>query len=98
MEKKDRKYKFEFLLIDRDTKIEDQNVIQFTFINLGQTDVYINNQLYLEFRKPNNQTYSEFKEDIHTGQKTAQSYFIRFVKNDDKKNALQVIQKIEVFD
>lgn len=98
MEKKDRKYKFEFLLIDRDTKIEDQNVTQFTFINLGQTDVYINNQLYLEFRKTNNQTYSEFKEDIHTGQKTAQSYFIRFVGNDDKKKALQVIQKIEVFD
>lgn len=98
MEKKDRKFKFEFLLIDRDTKIEDQNVIQFTFINIGQTDVFINSQLYLEFRKLNNQTYSEFKEDIHTGQKTAQSYFIRFESKPNKQNALQIIQKIEVFD
>ena len=95
---KDRKYKFEFLLIDSDMKIEDQNVNQFTFINIGETDVFINNQLYLEHRKLNAQTYSDFKEDIHTGQKTAQSYFIRFVKSGTKKNALQIIQKIEVLD
>lgn len=96
---KDRKFKFEFLLItDNTPKLVDQNVIQFSFINKGTQAVYINNQLFLRGAQLVTNTFDFFTEPVSNGEKTAQSYSIIFNEVPNATKILQVIMKIEVFD
>jgi hypothetical protein len=95
---KERKYKFNFLLIDQDIRLVDQNVIEWRFINIGGVDALINNNFLLEAPKLNTFANCIFDENLKTNQKTAQSYSIVFVKNQQLRPKIQVIQKIEVFD
>lgn len=97
---KDRKYKFNFLLIDQDIRIVDQNVIEYRFVNIGEVDATINNNFLLQGSNPNTNIQRVFDEAMKTDQKTAQSYSIVFDQN-AQENAIkkiQVIQKIEVLD
>ena len=96
---KDRKFKFEFLLItDNTPKLLDQNVIQFTFINKGSQAVLLNNQLLLRGGQAGSNTFDMFIEPVGTGEKTAQGYSIIFAELPNATKVLQVIMKIEVFD
>ena len=95
---KDRKYKFNFILIDQDIKIVDQNVNSFTFINKGTKNVSINNQLLLRGSNAGSNQFDTFSETLAIGEKTAQSYSIVFATGGNDTALLQVIQKIEVFD
>lgn len=92
-----RKYKFEFIIITNDTYIVDQNATSYEFINKGDNNVTINNQLVLLLKNP--PFFDSYKEMIYTNEKTAQGYNIVFEKrNPISANILQVIKKIEVFD
>lgn len=92
-----RKYKFEFIIITNDTYIVDQNATSYEFINKGDNNVTINNQLVLLLKNP--PFFDSYKEMIYTNEKTAQGYNIVFEKrNPVSANILQVIKKIEVFD
>jgi len=94
---KDRKYKFEFLLISDNTpKLMDQNVISFQFINKGTQAVLINNQLLLRGAQIATNTFDYFFENLGAGEKTAQSYSIIFADVPNATKVLQVIMKIEV--
>ena len=95
---KDRKYKFNFLLIDQDVRLVDQNVIEWRFINIGEVDAVINNNFLLEAPKLSLFANTIYDENLKTNQKTAQSYSIVFKKNTQRIPKIQVIQKIEVFD
>jgi len=95
---KDRKYKFNFLLIDQDVRLVDQNVIEWRFINIGAVDAVINNNFLLEAPKLSLFAQTIYDENLKTNQKTAQSYSIVFQKNTGRLPKIQVIQKIEVFD
>ena len=92
---KEQKYKFEFKLIDKDTVISDQNVSSFRFINYGNTDVVINNQLLLQRVQAGLPPFS-FDENLSFGEKTAQQYKIVFKNVQGFVNLVQVIQKIAV--
>lgn len=97
---KDRKYKFNFLLIDQDVRLVDQNVIEWRFINIGEVDAMINNNFLLQGSNPISNIQRVFDENMKTDQKTAQSYNIVFDQNaiENAKRKIQVVQKIEVFD
>lgn len=99
MKNEDRKFKFNFLLIDQDIRLVDQNVIEYRFVNIGKVDAVLNNNFLLQSNNPTTNLQKTFDENMKTDQKTAQSYSIVFDKNaiaTEKK--IQVIQKIEVFD
>lgn len=98
MKTSDRKYKFNFLLIDQDVRLVDQNVIEWRFINIGEQDAVLNNNFLLEAPKVNQFVNCVYDENMKTNQKTAQSYNVVFKKLADKINKIQVIQKIEVQD
>lgn len=100
MKNQDRKYKFNFLLIDQDIRLVDQNVIEWRFINIGEVDAMLNNNLLLQGSNPNTNLFRVFDENMKTDQKTAQSYLVVFDKtaNPTAVKKIQVIQKIEVFD
>ena len=92
-----RKFKFEFLIIKTDTYLVDQNATSYKFINKGDNNVTINNQLVLDLKTGD--VGDSYTEMIYTNEKTAQGYNIVFGKqNTIDKNFLQVIKKIEVFD
>ena len=97
---KDRKYKFNFLLIDQDVRLVDQNVIEWRFINIGEVDAMINNNFLLQGSNPISNIQRVFDENMKTDQKTAQSYNIVFDQNaiENAKRKIQIVQKIEVFD
>lgn len=92
-----RKYKFNFRLITNDTTVSDQNVTSFKFINLGEQNVTINNQLLLQGIQANTPP-QYFDEGLSTGEKTAQEYKIVFSRTANKTNLLQLIERIEVQD
>ena len=96
----DRKFKFNFLLIDNDVRLVDQNVIEYRFVNIGEVDAVLNNNFLLQANNPATNLQKTFDENMKTDQKTAQSYSIVFDKNaaQTAKKKIQVIQKIEVFD
>jgi hypothetical protein len=90
-----QRVKFSFRLIDRDQEITSQNVISFKFINYGETNVIINGQLTLPPAQAG-QTPNFFEENIGAGETTAQGYKVVFKNVPNKKNILQVIEKIIV--
>ena len=90
-----RKFKFTCLNITSDCYLVDQNVWSYEFINKGENDVTLNNQL--KILKKNVPFLDSYKESIYTNEKTAQGYNIVFdTLNSPKENLLQVIMKIEV--
>lgn len=91
----DRKFKFVFRIITTDEVIIDQNVFAFTFINYGQTDVYLNNQLLIPPAQPG-QNPNSYTENLGSGEKTATGYKIKFISAIGKKQILQMIQKVLV--
>jgi len=93
----EKKFKFNFRLITSDTTISDQNVTSFRFINLGEQNVLINNQLLLQGIQTG-VSPQFFDEGFNTGEKTAQQYKIVFAKALNKTNLIQLIEKIEVRD
>lgn len=97
MKNKDRKFKFEFLLLNDNKVLTDQNVTSWKFTNKGIAPVYINNQLLLLPEALSGITDS-FEENIGIGEKTAQGYNIVFGNSTPNERRLQVIMKIEVFD
>lgn len=90
-----KKFKYEFLVIDRDKKFNDQNVHSWRFVNIGETNAIINNSFQLQAPQTVNANYI-FDEGIVAGEKTAQGYSIVFKNVATKKNAVQVIMKVEV--
>lgn len=98
---KDRKFKFKFLLITDNITFVDQQVHQFSFINIGASFATINNSFLLNSPKvigyvPNNSTYTE---SFTSGEKTAQEYKIIFDPNSlPDERLIQVIMKIEILD
>jgi hypothetical protein len=93
-----QKFKFNFLLIDQDVRLVDQNVTEWRFINIGEQDAVINNNFLLEAPKLNQFANCVYDENMKTNQKTAQSYSVVFKKDPQTLAKIQVIQKIEVFD
>jgi hypothetical protein len=93
----EKKFKFNFRLITSDTTISDQNVTSFKFINLGEQNVLINNQLLLQGIQVG-VSPQFFDEGLSFGEKTAQQYKVVFAKTINKTNLLQLIEKIEVRD
>jgi hypothetical protein len=98
---KDRKFKFKFLIISDNITFVDQQVHQFSFINIGSAFATINNSFTLLSPKaigyvPNNTTYTE---SFASGEKTAQEYKIIFdpTSRPDER-LIQVIMKIEILD
>lgn len=92
-----QKFKFNFLLIDKDTTLVDQNVHSYRFVNIGGWPVMINNQLYLG-ESQGTALHNFFDENMQSGEKTAQGYTIRFIKpaNPTGDPQLQVIMKMPV--
>ena len=90
-----KKFKYEFLVIDRDKKFNDQNVHSFRFVNIGETNAIINNGFQLQAPQTSNANYI-FDEGIVAGEKTAQGYSVVFKSKAGFKNAVQVIMKVEV--
>lgn len=78
-------------------EINDQNVVQFEFINLSNSIVTINNSIKLEPRNSPGAFY-RWKEDIQENEKTQSIYKIQMdVKTAAIKNdfGLLVIQKLK---
>lgn len=88
---------FNFLseLVEKDKQIvNDQNVYQFEFRNLGDVPVWINNNIYLPGMTVSG-VMSRFIETINQDEKTKAQYTIRFATDSDfETQLLQVIKKI----
>jgi hypothetical protein len=92
------KYKFKFLLVTDDIILEDSDVKQFTFINLGAVNCTINNQLVLYATgTPQYNLAGRYTEVINSLEQTAQGYKLVFPagSNPDQR-FVQVIMKIKV--
>ena len=86
-----KKFNFIYTFYDRDTLINDQNVVEYHFLNYGQ-NVVINNCLLLTAPSPN--TRSEYKETINEGEKTVTQYRLKFANSNPAQNKLLVISKV----
>ena len=74
--------------------VNDQNVYQFEFRNLGDVPVWINNSIYLPGMNVSGKM-SVYKETINQEEKTKAQYSIRFENDTDFEiQLLQVIKKI----
>ena len=86
-----KKFNFIYTFYDRDTLINDQNVVEYHFLNYGNA-VTINNCLLLTAPSPN--TRSEYKETINEGEKTVTQYRLKFSSQVTAQNRLLVISKV----
>jgi len=98
----DRKFKFKFIVITEDYIFVDQQVHSYSFTNIGTAKATINNGFILNSALDptiagfHNNVYNE---PLLAGEKTAQEYKVIFDPTSRPENrAIQVIQKIEVFD
>ena len=94
---KDKKFKFLFLIVDKDTTFTDQNVTAWKFVNIGETDCLINNQFLLQSPQSAN-PQCVFEESLFMNEKTANGYKLVFKNRASFIQRVQVIQKIEVPD
>ena len=93
----EQKFKFNFLIVDRDITLTDQNVHSYRFVNIGGWPVLINNQLYLG-ESQGTALHNFFDENMQAGEKTAQGYQIRFIQPAQPTSGpqLQIIMKMPV--
>lgn len=74
--------------------INDQNVFEFEFRNLGDVPVWLNNSIYLPGLTVS-ETLSVYKESIDEGQKTKAQYSVRFETDTDfEYKQLLIIKKV----
>lgn len=88
-------FKFQFLIIDTDQTLTDQNVYAWKFVNIGETNAILNNNFLLQAQQVVN-SQNVWDEQLASGQKTSQGYKIKFQNKAGFKNSVQVIQKILV--
>jgi len=88
----DRIYTFNFQIYSTNIKLNDQQVIEYEFIQLGNTTCTINNQLILK----SGSVLSRWKESIAVNQKTGTQYTLKWDNPSDPDNKLLVITKVEL--
>ena len=74
--------------------VNDQNVFEFEFRNLGDVPVWINNNIFLPGITVS-EAMSIYKESIDQSEKTKAQYFVRFETDTDfEERNLIIIKKI----